>query len=247
MLKMMKYEFIHSMRSFLLSFSIFWIACLLLPLFTGEYMPEIPVFSGLIILGFTILMMGIIIALFISIITRYYHSMFKRPAYLTLTLPVSSWQLIESKVIVSFLWLIIGFFALLFGISLTALMTALINHEVSLGFVLNTVIPDVVNNIVQKVFNDFPAFLNNSLIVAVGIYYTIISIYFSLTVVHTKICRRHRLVVALIIWFVLELFVSQLRGLMADTYIISIFFNLFVSVLLTVATVYIIDRHIEIE
>ena len=81
--------------------------------------------------------------------------------------------------VVSFLWLIIGFFALLFGISLVALMTALINHEVSLGFVLNTVIPDVVNNIVQKVFNDFPAFLNNSLIVAVGIYYTIISIYFS--------------------------------------------------------------------
>ena len=67
MLKLMKYEFIHSMRSFLLSFSIFWIACLLLPLFTGEYMPEIPVFSGLIILGFTILMMGRILKILLEL------------------------------------------------------------------------------------------------------------------------------------------------------------------------------------
>lgn len=246
MLKLMKYEFIHSMRSFLLSFFVFWIACMLLPLFTGEYLPAIPFFSGLIALVFTVLTMGIILALFISIITRYYYSMFKRPAYLTLTLPVSSWQLIGSKIVVSYLWLIIGSFALLLGIGLAALMTALITQDVSLGVVLK-LIPDVINSIVQKIFNGFPAFLENSLLAAVGIYYVIISIYFSLTAVHTKFCRRYRLVVALVIWFALELIISQIRNQMADTFAVMMIYNLSVSIILTAATVFIIDHHLEIE
>ena len=42
MLKLMKYEFIHSMRSFFISFCVFWGACLLLPFFTEGLIPDIP-------------------------------------------------------------------------------------------------------------------------------------------------------------------------------------------------------------
>lgn len=246
MLKLMKYEFIHSMRSFLLSFFIFWIACLLLPLFTGEYMPAIPVFSGLVALVFTILTMGIILALFISIVTRYYFSMFKRPAYLTLTLPVSSWQLIGSKIIVSYLWLIIGSFALLIGIGLSAMITSFINHNVSLEIVLH-LMPEVMSNISSRIFSEFPAFLKNCLLATAGIYYMIIAIYFSLTVVHTKFCRRYRLAIAFVIWFIIELIVPQIQNQLVYSYTMILFYHLFVSAVLTVATVYIIDHHIELE
>lgn len=132
MLKLMKYEFIHSMRSFFISFCVFWGACLLLPFFTEGLIPDIPILSFMMAFGFTVLVMGISIALFVSIFTHYYHSMFKRPAYLTLTLPVSSLQLIISKLIVSFVWLILGGIALMFGVLLMGVMMSLLTHNMSI-------------------------------------------------------------------------------------------------------------------
>lgn len=246
MLKLMKYEFIHSMRSFLLSFFVFWVACLLLPLFSGEFLPEIPFFSALMTFGFVILIMGIILALFISIITRYYSSMFKRPAYLTLTLPVSSWQLICSKLVVSYIWLIIGVFALLLGIGLSAMVAGMMTNEISLSLLFQ-LIPDIISNVVNKCYHEFPVFLENFLYGTVGIYHLIISIYFALTVVHTKYCRRYRLVMALILWFVMQLLISQIPNQIGTSYTVLIFYDLLISMLLTVATVYMIDHHIEIE
>lgn len=246
MLRLMKYEFIHSMRSFLLSFFIFWIVCLLLPMFTGELMSEIPVFSGLMVLGFTVLVMGIVLALFISIITRYYYSMFKRPAYLTLTLPVSSWQLIGSKLVVSYLWLMIGVFVLLLGIGLSAVVAALMSQDVSLSLLFQ-LIPDVINNVINKFFSEFSVFLKYFLYGTVEIYHLIIFIYFALTVVHTKYCCRYRLAVALVLWFIMQLFFPLIRNQFGTSYTVLIFYDLMISILLTVATVYIIDHHIEIE
>lgn len=246
MLKLMKYEFIHSMRSFLLSFFVFWIACFILPFFSGEYLPEIPVFSFLLAFGFIVLIMGISLALFVSIATRYYHSMFKRPAYLTLTLPVSSWQLIGSKIVISYLWLIIGSFALLLGIGITVIVSAFISQDVSLGIVFQ-MIPELFNEFVNKFGVNFSLFLQSFLYATVEIYFFIISVYFALTVVHTKWCRRYRLAVALIIWIALELVVSMIRSQWLSTDLLMMFYNLFVSVIFTVATVYVIDHHIEIE
>ena len=217
MLKLMKYEFIHSMRSFLISFCVFWGACLLLPLFTEEIIPDIPLLSFMVAFGFTVLVMGISLALIISIFTHYYHSMFKRPAYLTLTLPVSSLQLISSKLIVSFIWLILGGIALFFGIFLMGIMISLLTHEVAM----------------------------------------IITIYFSLTVVHTKICRHHRVVLGIVIWIFLGIFINWARvfvvgynTLASDSIGIMIGYNLFnliYSFVLTFVTVYILDHYIEIE
>lgn len=162
MLKLMKYEFIHSMRSFLISFCVFWGACLLLPLFTEEIIPDIPLLSFMVAFGFTVLVMGISLALIISIFTHYYHSMFKRPAYLTLTLPVSSLQLISSKLIVSFIWLILGGIALFFGIFLMGIMISLLTHEVSIvEMIVN--IPNVLSGLWKIISQDILGFMNTCL------------------------------------------------------------------------------------
>lgn len=256
MLKLMKYEFIHSMRSFLISFCVFWGACLLLPLFTEEIIPDIPLLSFMVAFGFTVLVMGISLALIISIFTHYYHSMFKRPAYLTLTLPVSSLQLISSKLIVSFIWLILGGIALFFGIFLMGIMISLLTHEVSIvEMIVN--ISNVLSGLWKIISQDILGFMNTCLMMILEVYAMIITIYFSLTVVHTKICRHHRVVLGIVIWIFLGIFINWARVFVVG-YNVSAndltgimigynLFNLIYSFVLTFVTVYILDHYIEIE
>lgn len=256
MLKLMKYEFIHSMRSFFISFCVFWGACLLLPFFTEGLILDIPILSFMMAFGFTVLVMGISIALFVSIFTHYYHSMFKRPAYLTLTLPVSSLQLIISKLIVSFVWLILGGIALMFGVLLMGVMMSLLTHNMSIMQIFQG-IPEVFKRLGQMFMNQPGESLLSLIYMIVETYALIISIYFALTLAHTALCRHHRLAVGICIWIVLGIIFSWIQFVLSGMSIASfewygipvtfMFIDLFFNVILTFVTVYILDYHIEIE
>lgn len=250
----MKYEFIHSMRSFFISFCVFWGACILLPFFSEGLIPDIPVLSFLMAFGFTVLVMGITIALFVSIFSNYYQSMFKRPGYLTLTLPVSSTKLIISKLIVSFLWLIIGGIVLLFGVFLMGIVGALLQNNLSIIDLFRG-IPYVFKSLLRAISYDFPGFLNNLILLIIQVYFLIISIYFSLTIAHTKLCRHHRLLVGICIWIAIEVLFSWLQmglaiiGITSDGsgMIIYNLITLLMSLAFTMLTIYTIDNQIEIE
>ena len=81
MLKLMKYEFIHSMRTFFIAFVVFLAGCILLPFFMDGFLTSLPIVSVVFGLGFSFLIIGILFALFISIFVNYDRSMFKRPGY----------------------------------------------------------------------------------------------------------------------------------------------------------------------
>ncbi|MBQ6600996.1 MAG: hypothetical protein IIX36_05075 [Clostridia bacterium] len=51
-----------------------------------------------------------VIVTLVSVIKNFYDTLFSRQGYLTLTLPVKGSALLASKVIVSFIWIILGFF-----------------------------------------------------------------------------------------------------------------------------------------
>ncbi len=50
-----------------------------------------------------------VVVTFVSVIKNFYDTLFSRQGYLTLTLPVKGSMLLLSKVLVSFLWIIVGF------------------------------------------------------------------------------------------------------------------------------------------
>lgn len=109
MLKLIKYEMFHSYRSFGLVFGIFLLACFgatVLPINMG-----MAVSSILLLLVF-----GIFISVFVTIIKNYNTSMFKKPGYLTLTLPLSTHKIIISKVISACIWLFVSMIILALGI-----------------------------------------------------------------------------------------------------------------------------------
>ena len=90
MLKLLKYEIIQSYRQYLLTFAIFLIMCTLTP-----WMPDF--ISGILLTLLIIAFMGISIAINVNVILNFNRSMYKRPGYLTLTLPVSTNKLVAAK------------------------------------------------------------------------------------------------------------------------------------------------------
>ena len=83
MLKLLKYEMIQSYRQYFLTLGIFLILCVLAPLlpdFISQVLSSLMIFA----------MLGISIAVLVNVITNFNRSMYKRPGYLTLTLPVST-------------------------------------------------------------------------------------------------------------------------------------------------------------
>lgn len=249
MLKLMKYEFVHSYRTFLISFVAFLAGCVMLPFVMDGFLSQIPAVSVIFGLGFSFLIIGIILALIISIFINYDRSMFKRPGYLTLTLPVTTTELILSKVLTTIIWLILAMLVLFGGCLLMMLVIAV--KEGFFDF------PEFIKNM-RSLFNQFidymmnePVDLFGNILFGLGDLLIVVSgIYFTLTIVHTKWFRKHQVVLGIIFYIVLNLVIGWITSLLFGnhgTIIMYAFYYLVVGSLLTLATIYAIDHYIEIE
>ena len=90
MLKLLKYEIVQSYRQYFLTFAIFLILCIMTP-----WVPDFinGILASLLVFAF----IGISIAINVNVILNFNRSMYKRPGYLTLTLPVSTNKLLAVK------------------------------------------------------------------------------------------------------------------------------------------------------
>lgn len=105
--KLIKHEFKATGRLFLLLYAFI---VLLTPIFSlffrladGDHPLQATV-GGLSIFGYIIMCIAVFFATYIFIVMRYYKTIATSEAYLTFTLPVSTHQIIISKVLVSFVW-----------------------------------------------------------------------------------------------------------------------------------------------
>lgn len=255
MLKLMKYELIHSLRTFITSFGIFLVACILLPfMMNSDRLDDMPIISMFMIFGFSFLVVGITIALFVSVFMNYNQSMFKKPGYLTLTLPVTTTQLIVSKVLVTIVWLIISWFVLLGGMMLLTLVTSWLNDALTVSLLIDS-IKEFLTSVGQYIYT--MDFFKEVFTVISLLLFVVSSIYFSLTLTHTKLVKNHRVLIGTILFFVF-IFIIQfiLSFFFKDVGYIDVrnpmvvfemFIYLCIGILLTWGTIYIIDHHIEVE
>ncbi|WP_028044155.1 hypothetical protein [Candidatus Stoquefichus massiliensis] len=253
MLKLMKYEFIHSMRTFFIAFGVFLLGCLIFPFFvTLQIFVNIPVISVIFGIGFSVLILGICIALFVSIFMNYYRSMFGKPSYLTLTLPVTSLQLIVAKVIMSIVWLVIGMFILVAGMFLMTITMALLENSLNLmdlwrglGIMAYEFMSYIASNPVQLIVN--------ILVFGTTLIFIVTSIYFSLTLTHTKWLRKHRVLFGVAVYFALNFIIEWMMDMCFGVYFTDTFsiglalFYLVLDIGFIFATTYIVDHYIEIE
>lgn len=109
MLKLLKYEIVQSYRQYLLTFAIFLILCIMTP-----WLPDF--ISGILASLLVFAFIGISIAINVNVILNFNRSMYKRPGYLTLTLPVSTNKLLAVKYLGSLIWVFIGYLVLAIGV-----------------------------------------------------------------------------------------------------------------------------------
>ncbi len=104
--KLLKHEIRHSARYNLVIYLVAVAVTLVmaLSLITGSTALGAVSCFAIYVTGF-----ATVVVTLVSVIKNFYDTLYSRQGYLTLTLPVKSGALLASKVIVSFLWIIIGF------------------------------------------------------------------------------------------------------------------------------------------
>lgn len=242
MLKLLKYEMIQTYRQYLLTFGIFLVLCILAPL-----LPDFisGILSTLVIFAF----MGISVAILVNVINNFNRSMYKRPGYLTLTLPVSTEKLIGAKFIGSLIWVFVSSIILSIGIMV-------------LMFLVGDIRIDSIFQVVKELFSiigDNFGYVMISLLEMVAMTSSmILSFYATITLTKTKYIPKHKTVVGIILYVVVlfagsSLFVwppisSFFAGLDANSgQWFMIVFNLILAVGFYFLTVYLIDHKIEVE
>lgn len=190
LLKLLKYDF----KANRVTYFALYLALLVLAILSRVFTQTIIIDSRLSeILGNFLLFLyfvgvvGVFIFVFVSIISSFNKSMFKRSGYLTLTLPVSTNLKIVSKLIMASFWFILA--GLVLFISLAILIP-----EFGEGM-----------NIFWEVISSFGLFSALVLLVILSIFgllQSILVVFLIVTFVHTKMVKGKRLLIGVLIYFV---------------------------------------------
>lgn len=242
MLKLLKYELIGSYRQYLLTFVIYLLLCCATP-----FLPSVinQFLSGLLMVA----LFGITISIFVNIVTHFSRSMFSRPGYLTLTLPVSSKELVLSKMIGAMIWTFVAFIIL--GIGLFILM--MLVSGIGIGDIFN-----LLNQLCYEISQQPGLFIQNIIAAIASVLAMIASFYFTITFVHTKYVTKSRTLIGvsgyiiggMILGFIFNSslvgnFINSLG--MTELYIFNIFINVVGIVGFFMGTTYLIDHKLQIE
>lgn len=109
--KLIKHDFVHTTKLLLplnaLVIIVTMIA-LLLHLIPWDAYPAATGFLGMLIFGYSAVLLGIMACSAFYPLVYYYRNLFTNQGYLTFTLPTSSWAILSSKVIVAFSWALVN-------------------------------------------------------------------------------------------------------------------------------------------
>ena len=202
MLKLLKYEMIHSWRSFGIIYIIFLAACVLAPfLWDGgrmEFSNNAAMMAGTIAMMVIVLMtFAIILSTMVNIVLNYRNSMFRHPGYLTLTLPVSTHQLILSKVLADIIWLFVAGLVLAAGYSLM---------ELIMGIIQGVQFPSLEDwirlfSLFRIDFHDVVLLAESLVLMLVMLAHNILFLYFVITAVQTRYTPKHRTAISIALFF----------------------------------------------
>jgi len=253
MLKLIKYELIRSYRNYFMLFVVYLAVCVVVP-----FVANIDLLSDLFFLVFIVLVVGLSFSIFISIVMDFWKSMFSREGYLTLTLPLSTAEVLLAKLIAAFIWVVVASFVLLLGVFILCM---LLLHVMGEGVSLSEVFEAF--GIVIKYIDGETLLTIVLTIVALVVsgFQSIIYLYTCMSAVHTKLVRNARPLFAIILYFLGSLALSWILGLLGlnidytvstlsefnSLYIMQILISGLLAVAFFFTTAYIIDNHIELD
>lgn len=194
--KLCKHELKCSYRNFLFLYVAIMVAALLIN------PNNVGVLSTVASIIYGVMVFVLFIMCFVVIIRNYSNSMFSRNAYLTHTLPVSSTQLLLTKIIGAAFWSILSMFVFLISTFLLALRIS--------GFDLS-LISDLFNALIHTLSN-WDTILG-LLILFISTLEGVALIYLVMNITHTTHIQRFRPAIAVLLYILISWAVSFISGL----------------------------------
>lgn len=255
-LKLWKYEIKCSYRSYLFAYVVMLMAALLIT-------ESNEVLTVLMSVLFTIMIFVTVIMTFVMVIRTFQTSMFQRPGYLTLTLPVSSKKLLLVKILNSSLWFALSYAVIMMAAMILAWRTGVVDF----GQFFQSFF---------KALGEMPLEGWMTLLsMVIGVIQTVALIYLVMSVTHTNYIRRYRGLIAVVLFFAIMFAISYVNGLIfpnsaldagsaftmglqsgsvgesaitADTaFYISMIEDAVLAILFFFGTSYILDHKLELE
>ncbi len=154
-----------------------------------------------------------VIVTLVSVIKNFYDTIYGRQGYLTLTLPVKGSTVLVSKVLVSFLWIIVGFVA-------TAVPYLLIFLYAK---VKTSALTDMFGDALRGLLSMLPeadvliAFLAVMVVLIIAKILTYVGyVYFSVTVANTRAFQNHPKLFGGLTFFGISVIVSQVENFISE-------------------------------
>ena len=200
LIKLIKHELIATYRNYLT----IYIGAVLLSIMLGfMFLLEnstTNLFTAILLFLWLILLISAGVIFIIQSIRMFNRDLFSPQGYLTLTLPAPIWQILLSKIIVLFIWMAVTSVVFVFSCCLTYLLAAIKYRE----FLELTKIYQAL----QETFTAWglPLYYYLSLLIEfiVKVFYCLVLIGFSLSVVSTGWLRKGKMAIAVVIYFLLN-------------------------------------------
>ena len=196
MLNVIKYDILQNYRIYIIEYVVYLITCIILP-----FIPQNIVFIPMFLL--LLLVWAMILLNFVTIFYNFYKSMYSNKGYLTMTLPLSSHELLLGKIFAGIIWIIISFVRLFLGFGLIALMFSIMENSVleQLSFLLKAL-----SQLVSTVY-----FYEGILAIIIFIISFITVGFTVLTIIQTKFTRKHKAIWAIVAYVALIVINNILR------------------------------------
>lgn len=206
-LKLWKYEIKCSYRSYVLMYAVL----LLASLFINTNSSFI---NSILTLIYTLMIVITVIMTMVLVIRNYNQSMFQRPGYLTMTLPVSTQKIVLVKILNATLTLLVSYFVIALSVLILICRIGAIDLG-AIGHFFGTMLHEIP-------LEGWLVFVNLTLSLLQFICIT----YFIITFTHSCYVRKHRGVIAFVIFVVFNILLSFINDtLLGGTISGSMFFQ----------------------
>lgn len=192
LLKLMKFELKCTYRSFGLVYAVILAASFFLtPNSDGSQAAMI------LSLIYGIAIGTLVVMIFVTVIRNYYTSMFQKQGYLTQTLPVKSYELITSKLVIAYFWIVVSILVIILSTFIIAFKADNANF--------NDILEILRQLLKASMDRDFWLIIGYCIVTPIE---SILLFYLTMTAVHTKFVRKHRVLFGIALYFVISYAVS---------------------------------------
>jgi hypothetical protein len=207
LIKSIKHDLLSTYRDFLSVYSALLVIALIGPFIANSGQEWMTALLFLGVFGFSV---ATLVITFLTIIRLYNRRLFSAEGYLTLTLPVKTYETIISKIVTGFIWSTVTVFVFAISTTIFAVLYYTINNVLGADdyLALVTLLNEILDTgavwiYVQSLIFGLPLTILDSI-------YSLVLLVFVMTLINTSLIKKYRIPVGIAIYMVISGTLSSL-------------------------------------